>query len=343
MMKRIVLARRPQGAPVDGDFRLEEQALPVPATGEVLVRVLTISLDPYMRGRMDDVKSYAKPVGLGETMEGGAVGEVIASNAIGFSEGDIVFGMFGWVTHGCLPAKDLRKIPPGVSPSTALGVLGMPGFTGWFGLNECGRPKSGETLVVGAATGAVGSMVGQLARLKGLRVVGVAGGPEKCKLAIDSLGFDDCIDHRAQVDAKAMRTALGRACPDGVDIYYENIGGKTLKAVLPLMNVGGRIAVCGMISWYDLGGLGAGDDASGPDQLPRVWRAILVKRLSVNGFIISDHFERLPEFLGQVAPLVANGSIAYSEDVAEGLENAPAAFMRMLKGGNFGKQVVRVS
>jgi len=342
MMTRIVLARRPSGAPVEQDFRLEDAPMPVPQDGEVLVKVQVLSLDPYMRGRMDDVKSYAKPVGLNETMEGGAVGEVITSNAVGFAPGDTVFGMFGWASHGCLPAGELRKIPPGVPASTALGVLGMPGFTGWYGLTNLGRPQKGETLVVGAATGAVGSMVGQLAKQRGLRAVGVAGGAQKCKYAVETLGFDVCIDHHAQSDAKAMRAALGAACPDGVDIYYENVGGKTLEGVLPLMNVGGRIPVCGMISWYDLGGLGAGDGPGG-DQLPKAWRSILVKRLSVSGFIISDHFDRFPDFLTEVAPLVMGGKVSYSEDIAQGLENAPAAFLRMLKGGNFGKQVVRVA
>ena len=335
-MKRIVLARRPTGAPVDEDFRLEEAPLPTPGAGEVLVRVTNLSLDPYMRGRMDDAPSYAKPVDIGGTMEGGAVGEVIASEAEGFSPGDKVFGMFGWATHGVANAKTLRKLPDGVPETTALGVLGMPGFTGWHGLTAIGQPKEGETLVVAAATGPVGSMVGQLAKRRGLRTVAVAGGAEKCRLATEKFGFDATIDHKAHADAKSIRAALSEAAPNGVDIYFENVGGPVTEAVMPVMNVHGRVPVCGMIAWYD----GGSDTAK--DRLPRMWRTILTKRLHVQGFIIMDHWDRYAAFLKEVAPLVASGEIAYIEDVAEGLENAPRAFMSMLKGGNLGKQVVRI-
>lgn len=336
--QRIVLAKRPDGQPGPDNFRLESMPIPVPGPDEVLARVLYLSLDPYMRGRMDDAKSYAKPVDVGATMEGGCVAEVIASNSSAFQPGDIVNGMFGWATHGVLPAKGLRKLDPNLAPlSTAVGVLGMPGLTGWFGLNEHGRPKAGETLVVGAATGAVGSVVGQLAKLHGLRVVGVAGGADKCAFAVEEYGFDACIDHRAASDAGALRDRLATACPDGVDIYFENVGGKTLEAVLPLLNVGARIPVCGTIAWYSQ------TDTTGPDRLPKAWRTILVKRLSINGFIIMDHFDRFPAFLKEVGPYVRDGKVRYREDVAEGLAAAPEAFLSMLKGGNFGKQIVHIA
>lgn len=335
-MRRVTLAARPEGQPTEANFRLEEAPVPEPAEGEVLVRVLWLSLDPYMRGRMDAGPSYASPVEIGATMEGGAVGEVIASRS-DLPEGALVLGPFGWATHATAPAKAVRVIDPDLAPpQTFLGVLGMPGFTGWHGLTAIGRPKAGETLVVGAATGPVGSMVGQLARARGLRAIGVAGGAEKCAYAVDALGFDACLDRRAH-DATSLRGALGEACPEGVDVYFENVGGDTLQAVLPLMNVAGRIPVCGMIAWYD------GAPEGGRDRLPAAWRAILVKRLAVQGFIISDHWSRLPEFLAEVGPLVREGRIRWHEDVAEGLDAAPRAFLSMLQGGNFGKQLVRVA
>ncbi|MFC4667447.1 NADP-dependent oxidoreductase [Seohaeicola nanhaiensis] len=341
-MQRIVLASRPDGAPTADNFRLESASIPQPADGEVLVRVHYMSLDPYMRGRMDDAKSYAAPVPVGGTMEAGAVGEVIASNSPAFKPGEYAFGMFGWATHGCLKANLLRKVDPAQLPiTTSLGVLGMPGFTGWFGLTEFGRPKAGETLVVAAATGPVGSMVGQVAKSLGLRAVGIAGGGDKCKLAVETFGFDACLDHRAYATAGDLREALAAECPRGIDVYYENVGGKVLAAVMPLMNPHARIPICGMISWYNAGGLGAGA-ADADITAPAIWRNILVKFLSVNGFIISNHFDRFPQFMTQVAPKVASGEIAYVEDIAEGLENAPAAFMSMLKGGNMGKQIVKV-
>lgn len=337
-MQRITLASRPYGAPVPENFKLETGPLPTPGADEVLVRVHYMSLDPYMRGRMDDAKSYAAPVPIGGTMEAGGVGEVIASNSPAFKPGDIAFGMFGWVSHGCLPAVGLRKLDPGHGPITAaLGVLGMPGFTGWYGLTELGRPKSGETLVVAAATGPVGSMVGQVAKQMGLRTVGIAGGADKCALATDKFGFDACLDHRAHATASDLRKAVAAACPDGIDIYYENVGGKVFEAVLPLMNPFGRIPVCGMISGYNLTTV-----PDGPDRLPMLWRSVLVKQLSINGFIISNHFDRYPEFLGAIGPRVASGDIAVLEDIAEGLENAPATFIRLLTGGNMGKQIVKL-
>lgn len=340
---RIVLASRPTGAPVPENFRFDEGPIPAPGPGEVLARVLYLSLDPYMRGRMDDVKSYAAPVEIGGTMEGGCVAEVIASNSPDFSAGDIVNGMFGWTSHGVLPASQLRKIDPDIAPiSTAVGVLGMPGLTGWVGLNEFGRPKAGETLVVSAATGAVGSMVGQLGKLYGLRVVGVAGGADKCAYAVEELGFDACLDHRAAADAETLRSQLLSECPDGVDIYFENVGGKTLEAVFPLMNIGGRIPICGMIAWYNAGGA-VPDGGNAIDKLPKVWRSILVKRLSINGFIIFDHYNRYPEFVKEVGGYLREGKLHYRESVADGLANAPEAFINLLKGGNFGKQLVKVA
>jgi hypothetical protein len=339
-LRRIVLAARPEGAPTEANFRLEAGPMPQPRPGQVLVRVIWLSLDPYMRGRMDASRSYAKAVEVGETMEGGAVGEVLASNSPTLNPGDFVFGMFGWASHAVAEAKLLRKLDPRLAPiSAALGALGMPGFTAWYGFNELGRPRDGETIVVSAATGAVGSMVGQLAKAKGLRTVGVAGGADKCAYATAELGFDACLDHRA-ADLPAQ---LRAACPKGVDIYFENVGGVTLDAVISQMNVNGRIPICGMISWYNLGGLGAGAAPEGGNRLPKVWRTILVQRLKVAGFIISDHWDRLPAFLSEVGPMVAGGRVRYRESISEGLESAPGAFLSLLSGGNFGKQLVRVS
>jgi len=341
-MQRITLASRPTGAPTPENFKLETGPVPTPAEGEVLVRVHYMSLDPYMRGRMDDGPSYAQPVPIGGTMEGGSVGEIIASRADGLGVGDMVLGPLGWATHAVVSGKAVQKLDPSIAPvQTALGVLGMPGFTGWHGLMEHGRPKSGETLIVAAATGPVGSMVGQLAKHLGLRTVGIAGGAEKCAMATDTFGFDACLDHRAYDTAGDLRAALKDACPNGVDIYFENVGGKVLEAVIPLMNVGGRIPICGMISWYNAGGLGAAAGGQ-KDLLPRTWRTILVNRLSVNGFIISDHWDKLPAFLADVAPRVVSGEIAHVEDVAEGLAAAPAAFIGLLEGRNKGKQIVKL-
>lgn len=341
-MQRMVLTSRPDGAPKDENFRLETVDLPEIGEDEVLVRSHYMSLDPYMRGRMDDAKSYASPVPIGGTMEGGAVGEVIASNHPDFEVGDFAFGMFGWASHGKAKGKEMQKLNPDLAPiTTALGVMGMPGFTGWFGLMEHGKPKAGETLVVAAATGPVGSMVGQVAKLHGLRVVGIAGGAEKCQTATETYGFDACVDHNAYETASDLRKALQAHCPQGIDIYFENVGGKVLDAVLPMMNTFGRIPLCGMIAWYNAGGLGA-DAAMETLTGPRLWRTILVKHLSVNGFIISNHYDRYGAFLREVGPQLAAGKIAYQEDIAEGLENAPAAFRAMLTGGNKGKQIVKL-
>ncbi|NOX73690.1 MAG: NADP-dependent oxidoreductase [Alphaproteobacteria bacterium] len=340
---RILLAARPVGAPKLSDFRAETAPVPQAGEGEFLVRIIWLSLDPYMRGRMDDAKSYADPVPIGGVMEGGAVGEVIASNQTGFQVGDFVNGAFGWQSHAISNGEMVRKLDPNLAPiSTALGVLGMPGLTAFVGLNDHGRPKAGETLAVSAATGAVGSVVGQLGKAYGLRVVGVAGGADKCAYAVDELGFDACIDHRAAPDGKALRKDLASVCPDGIDIYFENVAGKTLEAVVPLMNVGGRIPVCGMIAWYNGGGLGAGVTA-GVNLLPQVWRTILTRRLNVRGFIIFDHYDRFPAFVQEVSGHIQSGAVKYRESIAEGLEAAPEAFIKLLEGGNFGKQLVAVS
>jgi hypothetical protein len=334
--RRIVLAERPKGKPTEDNFRLEQGELPAPGEGQIAVRTIWLSLDPYMRGRMDDAKSYAEPVAVGATMEGEGVGEVIASRHRGFVPGDIVVGRTGWASHALLEGAGVRKVDPALAPiSTALGVLGMPGHTAWVGLNRIAEARPGETIVVSAATGAVGSVVGQLARLMGLRVVGVAGGAEKCRYAEQELGFDACLDHRA-ADARALAEGIRRAAPDGVDIYYENVGGKTLEAVLPNMNTFGRIPLCGMIAWY------SGQGVAEAMRVPALWRTILVRRLRVQGFIVFDHDDSFGAFLEEVAPLVRERRIRYRESVAEGLENAPRAFLKMLEGGNFGKQLVRV-
>lgn len=334
---RIVLAQRPQGSPKPEDFRLETASLSEPGPGEIAVRSIWLSLDPYMRGRMDDVASYADPVQIGDTMEGEAVGEVIASNADGVAIGDIVSGRLGWATHGVLSAKAVRRIDPALAPiSTALGVLGMPGITAWVGVNDILEAKEGETIVVSAATGAVGSLAGQLAKAKGLTVIGVAGGAEKCAFAVEELGFDACLDHRAAANAKELAIQLQAVAPNGVDCYFENVGAKTTEAVLRVINTHGRIAVCGMIAWYS----GQGMDSA--PKLPAAWRSILTKRLRVQGFIIFDHFHKFPQFGSEVAPMLADGRVKYRETVTDGLENAPAAFMGLLEGQNFGKQLVRV-
>lgn len=335
--KQIVLASRPEGAVSAENFRLEEVTLRDPGEGEVLVRVTAMSLDPYMRGRMDAAKSYAAPVEVDGVMEGGTVGEVIESNSPHLKVGDKVFGQTGWTTHSVQKAKALRKLPEGIPETTALGVLGMPGFTGWYGLTAIGQPKAGETLVVAAATGPVGSMVGQYAKHKGLRVVGIAGGDKKCAHAKEVFGFDECLDHRGFKDAKDAREQIAAACPNGIDVYFENVGGRVLEGILPNLNVFGRMPICGMIAYYD------GASSAERYDLPKLWRTLLVQRAVAHGFIISDHWDKFPAFLEEVAPLVGNGTIKYTEDVAEGLENAPETFMSMLKGGNFGKQVVKIA
>lgn len=336
-MQRIVLASRPEGAPVPDNFRLETAPLGEPGPGEMRVRTIWLSLDPYMRGRMDAAKSYAPAVEIGAVMTAGCVAEVLETRTDRFAVGDIVVGPVGWASHAVVRPDGFSRVDPDIAPlSTALGVLGMPGLTAWVGLNDIGAAQSGETIVVSAATGAVGSVVGQLAREKGLRVIGVAGGAEKCAYAVEDLGFDACLDHRAAADAADLSGQIAAVAPRGVDIYYENVGGKTLEAVLPHINTFGRIPVCGMIAWY------GGQGVEQAMRIPALWRAVLTRRLRVQGFIIFDHADRAGAFRAEVASMVADGRIRYRESVAEGLEAAPGAFIEMLKGGNFGKQLVRV-
>jgi NADPH-dependent curcumin reductase CurA len=333
--RRIVLARRPQGAPVPEDFRLETMPLPEPAEGEVLVRTIWLSLDPYMRGRISEGPSYAKGTGPGEVMQGEAVGQVLASRSPAFAEGDFVAGHGGWQSHFSLPADRLRKVDPGDAPiSTALGILGMPGMTAYTGLMAIGRPKAGETLVTGAASGAVGAVAGQIARLKGLRVVGIAGGPGKCRYVTDELGFDVCLDRKAP----DLAGRLQAACPKGVDIYVELTAGEPLWATLPLMNLFGRIPVIGGIANYNLKELPQEADRS-----PLLMRHILVKRLTLRGMIVWDFAEMEADFRREVGGWLREGKLHYREDVTDGLENAPVAFIGMLEGRNFGKQLVQVS
>jgi NADPH-dependent curcumin reductase CurA len=287
-----------------------------------------------MRGRMSDAPSYAKPVDVDAVMEGGTVNEVIASNNDKYTIGDIVLAHTGWRTHAVSKGVGLRKLDPSVAPvSTALGVLGMPGMTAYTGLLEIGQPKAGETVVVSAASGAVGSVVGQIARIKGARAVGIAGGPDKCRYVTDELGFDACVDHRA-ADFPAQ---LKAACPKGIDVYFENVGVPVFDAVLPLFNAFARIPVCGVIAQYNMTEL-----PPGPDRVPLLLRNVLTKRLTFRGFIVSDFAAKFPDFIRDVPQWIKEGRIKYREDIAEGLENAPQTFMGLLKGKNFGKQLVRV-
>ncbi|MFN6999958.1 MAG: NADP-dependent oxidoreductase, partial [Elioraea tepidiphila] len=295
----------------------------------VLVRHRFLSLDPYQRGRMDDAKSYAKPVALGGVMECQAVGQVAASRDTRFREGDWVLGGFGWQTFSSRPAQSLIPIDPKEAPpSTALGVLGMPGLTAWVGMSDIGQPKAGETVVISAASGAVGAVAGQIAKLAGCRVVGVAGGADKCRFVTGTLGFDACIDHRAD----HLGTALDRACPNGIDVYWENVGGALQAAVFPRLRDFGRMVMCGMIAQYN-----DADPPAGPNLGP-----VVRKRLRIQGFIVSDQWQRLGEWRALAVPMLRDGRLKYREDVVEGLEATPAAFIGLLQGKNFGKLLVRL-
>ncbi|MGX9962355.1 NADP-dependent oxidoreductase [Roseomonas sp. F4] len=331
--QQILLACRPQGAPVPEDFRFAEAELPEPKDGEVIVAHRFLSLDPYQRGRMDDAKSYSAPVALGAVMECQAVGQVAASRDARFQEGDWVLGGFGWQSHSLRPGKALIPIDPTeASPSTALGVLGMPGLTAWVGLEDIGQPKSGEMLVVSAASGAVGQVVGQLGKIRGAKVVGIAGGAAKCAYVKDTLGFDAAIDHRGDLDAQ-----LDAACPGGIDVYWENVGGAVQAAVFPRLNEFGRMVMCGVIAQYNTAsGLAAHGAPPGPNLGP-----VVRKRLRIQGFIVSDTgWPRYGQFRAEMLGHIKAGRMQYREDVAQGLANAPAAFIGMLEGRNFGKQVV---
>jgi NADPH-dependent curcumin reductase len=333
--KQIVLASRPKGLPTHENFRLQEVPIPTTPPGGLLLRILYLSLDPYMRGRMDDRESYAKPVGIGEVMSGECVCEVVASQRAGYAVGDIVLAQTGWRTHAAWDATTLRKLDPAVAPiTTGLGVLGMPGFTAYAGLNLIGKPKAGETVVVAAASGAVGSLVGQLAKMGGARAVGIAGGSAKCRYVAEELRFDAAIDYRAP----DFTQALAAACPNGIDVYFENVGGAIWQAVLPLLNRFARVPVCGLIAQYNNGG-----QATGADLLAATMRAVLTKSLTLRGFINYEFAEHYPEFLRIVGAGIADGRLRYREDLTDGLENAPSAFIGMLEGRNFGKALVRVA
>ena len=327
---QVLLANRPVGWVKESDFRIVETPIPTAGEGQVLVKNLYLSLDPYMRGRMNDAKSYAAKVEIGAVMTGETVGEVIQSAIPHFKVGETVVGRVGWQHYAVSDGKDLRKVDPKLAPlSTYLGVVGMPGVTAWIGLLDIGQPKPGETVVVAAASGAVGSAVGQLAKIKGCRAVGIAGGPEKCAYVVKELGFDACIDHRAG----DLPKTLAAATPKGIDVYFENVGGAILDAVLARCNPFARIPLCGMIADYNA------VERYGVKNL----MAAVGSRIKLQGFIVTDHLDRWPEALAQLGQWVKDGKLKYRETVTQGLENAPKAFIGLLKGENFGKQVVKLT
>jgi len=334
--RSILLASRPHGAPVSNNFRLEKTMVPEPGKGQILLRTIYLSLDPYMRGRMSDAPSYAEPVKIGEVMVGATVCRVEVSCHPDYKEGDWVLAANGWQDYALSDGSGLMPLGKDPqNPSHALGILGMPGFTAYMGLLDIGRPQKGETLVVAAATGPVGATVGQIGKLKGCRVIGVAGGSEKCSHAKEVLGFDECLDHRAPDFARQ----LGQACEKGIDIYFESVGGKVFDAVLPLLNTKARIPVCGLVSQYN-----ATELPQGPDRTSLLMSRILVKRIKVQGFIIFDDYgHRYNEFAADMTKWLAAGQIKYREQMVEGLESAPTAFAGLLEGRNFGKLVVRVN
>ncbi|MBS1875680.1 MAG: NADP-dependent oxidoreductase [Acidobacteria bacterium] len=331
--RRIVLAARPKGEPKDADFRLEELDVPVPEDGQVVLRTLYLSLDPYMRGRMNAARSYAKPAELNEVMPGATVSEVVESRTPRLSAGDIVLSYAGWQEYAVAPGAALMKLDPTAAPvSTALGVLGMPGMTAYTGLLNIGQPKEGETVVVAAAAGAVGSAVGQIAKIKGCRAVGIAGGEAKCSYVRDELGFDAAVDHRSPHFAAELKAA----CPAGIDVYFENVGGAVLKAVAPLLNDFARIPVCGLISQYNLASL-----PEGPDWSPALMTLTLTRRLTLRGFIVTDYASQSGDFHRDMSAWFRQGRVKHREHIVEGIENAVAAFQGLLKGENQGKLLVR--
>jgi NADPH-dependent curcumin reductase CurA len=326
--QRIVLASRPSGEVQADNFRIETVAVPALKDGEVLVRNHYLSLDPYMRGRMSEAKSYAASQPLNDTMIGGTAGVVVASNNPKFASGDTVVGMLGWAEMGISDGLTLRKVDTSKIPlSACLGVVGMPGVTAWYGLNQIIMPKAGETIVVSAASGAVGSVVGQLAKLHGCRAVGIAGGPGKCGYVVEQLGFDACVDYKAG----NLTADLAAATPNGVDGLFENVGGAVFDATLKRMNAFGRIALCGRISGYN-----------GQETPILNLRSVLTNRLTMRGFIVNEHLEFWPQGLGELATLVASGKLKYRETIAPNLAAAPEAFIGLLKGRNFGKQLVKL-
>lgn len=334
--RKFVLAERPKGAPNGNTLRLETEDLPIPAKGQMLLRNEYLSLDPYMRGRMSDAPSYAAPVEIGAVMVGGTVAQVVSSDVDGFEKDDWAVAFGGWQDYALSDGTgviNMGKSPE--KPSWALGVLGMPGLTAWAGLTQIGQPKSGETLVVAGASGPVGATVGQIGKILGLRVVGIAGGAEKCAHVVDTLGFDACIDYKADGFPEAVKKAV----PDGIDIYFENVGGAVFDAVMPLLNASARIPVCGLISQYNATSL-----PDGPDRMNLLLGTILRKRMTVRGFIVFDDFGHLyPEFAKQMGDWVTAGKVQYREEMIEGLEQAPAAFVGLLNGEAFGKRVVKLS
>ena len=333
--RQILLANRPVGMPKASDFLLNETSIPTPVDGQVLCETLYLSLDPYMRGRMSPSKSYAKPVEINEVMTGGTVGKVIESRDPNLKAGEIVFGYGGWQDYWVHNGKTLKNVDPDIAPiSTATGVLGMPGVTAYTGLLNIGKPKKGETVVVASACGPVGSVVGQIAKFKGARSVGIAGSKEKCKYATDKFQFDHCLNHKSSEFSEELK----QVCPEGIDVYFENVGGKVLDSVLPLLNDFARIPVCGIISAYNQTEL-----PSGPNLIPSLMRSILVKRLTFRGFIVWDFANQEKEALQQLAKWIKQGKLHYLEDIVDGLENAPEAFIGLFDGKNFGKLVVRVN
>ncbi len=334
--RRITLKSRPIGAPVPANFQIEDVPIGELAKSEVLLRTLYLSLDPYMRGRMSDGASYAAPLAVGDVIMGGTVSRVEKSLNDAFKEGDLVLGFSGWQSHAVSDGKGLTRLASDMkTPSLALGVLGMPGFTAYMGLMDIGQPMAGETVVVAAASGAVGSVVGQLARLKGCRAIGIAGGADKCRFVTGELGFDACIDHRA-ADFPAQ---LAKVCSKGIDIYFESVGGAVFDAVWPLLNTKARIPVCGLIAAYN-----ATENPKGPDRLGKLMATILSKRMTLKGFIIFDDYgPRFAEFFTPMSEWVASGRMKFKEDIVDGLDNAPSAFIGLLEGKNFGKLVIRVS
>ncbi len=328
--RQVRLKSRPIGEPKPDDFQFADAPIPTPGDGQALSRTIYLSLDPYMRGRINEGRSYAASVDLGQVMVGATVSEVVESRYAGLAKGDLVLGYDGWQEYAVSEGPSLQKLDPRAAPiSTALGVLGMPGMTAYVGLLDIGRPKSGETVVVSAAAGAVGSAVGQIARIKGCRAVAIAGGPVKCDYVVRELGFDAAIDYRTG----DLFTALKHACPNGIDVYFDNVGGDILKAVLRQINRGARIPLCGIISQYN-----ATELPPGPNLAP-----VLVNRALIQGFIISDHVERMPEFLRDCGEWVRTGRLKYREDIVDGLEHAPDAFIGLLRGKNLGKLIVRVA
>ncbi|MGP4973232.1 NADP-dependent oxidoreductase [Psychrobacter sp. 1176_08] len=334
--RQIKLASRPQGEPKAENFDLVTSDIPSPNDNEMLLRTVYLSLDPYMRGRMSDAKSYADPLAVGDVIMGGTVAQVVESNIDKFAVGDLVVSNSGWQDYSVSNGEGVLKLDKDMkNPSYGLGVLGMPGFTGYMGLTDIGKPQKGETLVVAAATGPVGATVGQVGKQYGTRTVGVAGGKEKCDFAVNELGFDICIDHKADDFAEQLKAA----CPDGIDIYYENVGGHVFDAVMPLLNAHARIPVCGLVAQYN-----ATDLPEGKDRLSMLTGLILSRRLTIKGFIIFEEYgDHYPEFLETMSKWVKSGDVKTKEYIAEGLDHAPDAFVRMLNGDNFGKTVVKVA